>query len=250
MSALTLSGFQSPDVLINVSTHALRDRLLDDARLVRNVTSDFEVELAGQVLVEIRRLTKECEDSRVAIKAPVLDLGRDIDRVAKGFVEGIQTEAVRIGRLVAAYQTEQQRIAADAARARQAELDRIECERMAAEEKARKEAESAMAKAATPEAAEVAAVKAEVAQAEAARAAQRSAESVAVAPAPPPKLAGVSVRQVWKFEVLDINALHAARPELVNLVPDIRQINGFIAAGDRVIPGLRIWQEPETRVRV
>jgi len=52
----------------------------------------------------------------------------------------------------------------------------------------------------------------------------------------------VSASKVWKAEVIDINALFVARPDLVKLEPKIREINAATSNGEQ-IPGLRVYQE-------
>lgn len=251
MNAVILSTFRQPGLAASEPAIAEKRRLLDEAACIKAVSDDLSVELASQTLVAIRGLTKACEESRIAVKAPVLKLGKDIDAVAAAFSAELTAAATRIGRLVAAYQAEQARKAAEAERIRQEEIARIERERREAEERSLREAAEAAAKAKSKEEAEAAIARAQQQAEEAARAAQQRVNAVVTAPAPvqPVKLAGVTVRKVWKFEVLDVKALHAARPELVELQPRRSEINSVISAGDREIPGLRIWEENESRVR-
>jgi len=67
-----------------------------------------------------------------------------------------------------------------------------------------------------------------------------------MAPLPPPapepvKVAGIQTRTTWEYEVTDIQALFAARPDLVTLEPNPSAIRAALAA-DKPIPGLRYWQ--------
>jgi len=69
-------------------------------------------------------------------------------------------------------------------------------------------------------------------------------------PAPTaPKAAGTAVANPWVFEVTDIKALHAARPELVDLVVRRADITTRIRQGEREIMGLRIYQDTKVVVR-
>jgi len=49
--------------------------------------------------------------------------------------------------------------------------------------------------------------------------------------------------------VTDIKALHAARPELVDLYERRADITTRIRQGEREIPGLRIYQDTRVTVR-
>jgi hypothetical protein len=84
------------------------------------------------------------------------------------------------------------------------------------------------------------------AQQEAERLAEQSRLSVPIVQA---KAEGVSSRKVWKFDVLDIRELAKHSPGLVRMEPDAKAINLVIADGSRAIPGLRIYETTETKVR-
>ena len=64
------------------------------------------------------------------------------------------------------------------------------------------------------------------------------------------KPAGLVVREVWKFEVLDIRHLVASNPALVRFEPNTAAINEAIRNGLRTCPGLRIYSETVTGVRL
>jgi hypothetical protein len=51
-----------------------------------------------------------------------------------------------------------------------------------------------------------------------------------------------SASKVWKAEVVNIEELYKARPDLVKLEPKMREINSATANGQQ-IPGLRVFQE-------
>jgi hypothetical protein len=65
----------------------------------------------------------------------------------------------------------------------------------------------------------------------------------------PTKVAGIAPRAVWKFEVEDIKAVYAARPDLCSLSILPAQVNCRIREGLRECPGLRIYEETVTHVR-
>lgn len=56
-------------------------------------------------------------------------------------------------------------------------------------------------------------------------------------------------QKVWKFEVVDMAALYAARPDLVKAEVKTREMNGEIAGGVREIPGVRIYEDSAVVLR-
>jgi len=64
-----------------------------------------------------------------------------------------------------------------------------------------------------------------------------------------PRPEGITSRTSWKFEVVDIAALYAARPELCVITPNNAAIRAVVKMGAK-IPGLRVWQEAAAIVRV
>lgn len=271
MNTLTVTGFTAPTVHLAQSALDAKTAALADARAIVTVGNDMEAVYAGDSLTTIKGLLKACETGRKAIKEPVLDLGRRIDATAAQYAAELTQESDRLSRLVSAHVEKKRREAEEAERKRQAELRRIEEERLAAEREAKRKADEEAAQRAreaqalidaarnaaeaerikqqAAEAAERARLAQERAAFDAEQAAKARAAQVMNAPVKAaPKIEGVSVRKVWRFEVTDIRALYAARPDLVDLIPRTREINTAIAAGTQ-IPGLKAWQEAETRVR-
>ena len=60
-----------------------------------------------------------------------------------------------------------------------------------------------------------------------------------------PKVDGISVREVWKFEVID-----AAKVPKKYLAPDERMIGGVVRSlkGNAAIPGVKVWMEKSVAV--
>ncbi|TXH59330.1 MAG: hypothetical protein E6Q97_00105 [Desulfurellales bacterium] len=249
MNTLGIVGWDRPAVVVQQDATVAKEAALESSRIIKTITNDLEAELASETLREMKGLLNACEKGRKEIKAPVIELGRQIDSTAYAYANDLEAEVYRVARLVGNYHEDQRQKAVREQLARQAELDRIEKEKREAEEKLRREADAALVSAPTIEAAVKVAQeteKAVVAIDHAATAQFQSALAVPVAA--PPKLAGVSVRPLWKFEVVDLQALHTARPDLVELRPRTALINSAIAGGTQ-IPGLRIWQENATRIR-
>ena len=269
MSAITTQGVTGVTIAIEPEFYALRSSALAESETVQAVTSPLAQRFAVESLRSLRALAKQVEDSRQAVKAPVLDLGKRIDATAKAAVETLSAEIDRITGLLNAYESEQRRIDAEAEAKRLAEereRQRIEAERTAviererlAAEKAQRDAEAAARNAST--AAERAKAQQE---AQAVREVQRIAELkrqaeqeaaklAAIAAAPvvmaAPKPEGMRVNTPWTFDVLDAAALYKARPELCNITPKRAEILTLIRAGSREIPGLAIRQEVNVTTR-
>lgn len=77
----------------------------------------------------------------------------------------------------------------------------------------------------------------------------RAAQQVAAVPVVAPTLAaGQSVKEIWKFEVVDALAFANARPECVNITAKIAPTNALLELGI-IPPGVRAWKEVDSRVR-
>lgn len=269
MKSLVLSNFKAVSVTVSPDAITTRDNIVAQLNAIRAVASQAEYESAVTVLQQSAKITREVEAARKDVKAPVLELGKDIDTKAKSYVEPLTKTTERVTGLVNAYTAEQRRIAAEAEAKRIAELQRIERERQEAEriererlaeiERQQKAAIRAAQEAESPEQFEAAKKQQEELarkQAEAAQAAEderkKQAQMRLSALQQPPvvftKAAGVQTRERWRFEVTDINALLQARPDLVKVEPKTAEINRAIDGGKQ-IPGLRVWSESQTIVK-
>ena len=215
-----------------------------------------------------------CVWARVAVKAPVLDLGRKIDGLAQDAVFKVVTEKARLNGLLTRFMVRQREAAEALERARQAEMKRLADEQARRDREEREQAEAA-AKAA--EAARKAAeaeflsdpndgkAKAEALEAqrkadeelkkaEQARIAKATAEAsrlqamVSSKPITAPKIAGISVRDTWNYKVTDLYALYTARPDLCTITDRRAEILRELRAGV-TIPGVESWKETTTGVR-
>lgn len=248
MSTLSISWAQAPSVQITDAALRAKGVAIESCRLITAVNDEFDAEVAGTTLVEVAGLLKECEKARKQIKAPVLQLCDEIDSQANLFSADLVNHSTRIRGLIGSYNARVEEARRVAERKRQEELARIERERVAAEAEAKRKADEALKAAATPEQAETAVVAAE---AEVKRVEAQAVQQAALAPVAPrvARIAGVSVKSVWLFEVVDINELHKSNPQFVTLIAKAREINAAISAGSRNIPGLRIWEEKGVKVR-
>jgi len=218
-----------------------REEILESVNgfTVTPTNADEANELSDQ-LVEARRFVKEVEAARVQFKKPVMDLGRQIDSLAKELTEGVESAIRDRSRLIAAWSE------AEARRVRDEELKRQEEIRKAQEEHRRKEAEAQqlMSKANTQEQIN-AAVKAEI---EAESCAQRVEEAI-IQPLPEKtKAAGMVTREVIHRDIEDeakfIEWCLSPKGDrrLLRIEPNRQAINTMIMPGMDV-PGLKVWKE-------
>jgi hypothetical protein len=231
---ITVTGsLPRPEIELTPAAFEARRVALAKASEVTTISSVSDLDAAAAALTTLKSLTRAVEDSRKDVKAPVLEVGRRIDAVAKDYLAEPEAEAKRLSTLVGAYQ--------EAAR-RKAQREREEAEaaqRAAIEEMQRKHAEAA------------AIGDAEAADAARAEAADIIAESqLAVTAAEGPKADGIVTSTKWKHEVTDIDALYQARPELCKIEPNNAAIRAILKGNNgKPIPGLRIWQEAGAIVR-
>lgn len=198
------------------------------------IDSPTMYELASDELRQIKALQKQVEDKRTAITGPLnaaLRAVNDLFRAPKDFLDRAEAACKRS---MVTYQTEQERIAAEARRRAEEEArkerERLDAERREQERIAREAQEAALR--AEREAAEAAAAgdraaaqaaqeqarqqaeAAAAAQAEAAAAAQ-TAEVISMPPtvAPPAKVAGIAGRVTYSAQVDDLMTLVKAVAE-------------------------------------
>lgn len=273
--SLVLRGAETLEVDVIPSALEHRDETLSVARTVLTVDTPAEAELAAESIRDLRWIERQVEAARTAVKAPVLDIGRKIDAKAKEFVSPLGAEIARINALLTGFQRRQEE------ERRKAEEERQRKIREAQAEEARKKREAEEQERRDREAAEEAARKAKeegdpFAEAEAAAAAQRATEQAAgatkeaaaeaqaaitaavISTAPavaPQRVEGVGIRRHPDFEVTDIRALAAARPDLVTITPKAAVILGVIRAGKefegrrQIVPGVLAWWDSKAIVR-
>lgn len=177
---------------------AKRDAVMNTAAEVTSVTSDQELQFAGEVQTEISKLVKKLETERKAVTAPIDDMKRAIMAKEKELATPLKAELERIKALTSAYATE--------------------CARRIEEERRRREAEERRAA--------EAAVAAEEADPFGFNAPAHAAPAAAPMPMPTmPKSAANRMVERWDFEVVDANAVPR---ELCS--PDERKIRAVLAA--------------------
>lgn len=228
----------------------------------------------------MKGLLRDVEGAREEVKKPVLIAGRKIDAAAKVFSFELEAEVKRVERLAADFQKEEDRkaaaIRAEEERRQQAQREAEEAERererqalarLAAE--AEKERRAALLKIqqakdeAAREAAQIEADRLAEARAEEVRinqlACQEAAErrleaergrAMQLQAVAPPKPEGAIVKRSCDYELKDIRALYAARPDLVELTPKRSLILAAISIPNApAIPGLYVFEETKVQSR-
>lgn len=144
---LTLVGLESTAVSITRTAAERRDELLARVKAAPDVTNQETATLAADLLRELKGFSRVIEASRADVKAPVLDLAKRIDEMARTLTADVDALARVIGSNLAAWQAEQNRIAErlkrEAWEREEAIRREAEAKERAAQEKVRQEAEVA-----------------------------------------------------------------------------------------------------------
>ena len=183
---------------------------------IATVDDGFEATIAAEAQSALRHLIKGIEESRKDAKAPVLEIGRQIDSVAKDYIEEIKAEESRVAKLLGAFQIVERdkKIAAE----RQA---RIQEQKVMAEAAKQLDADSDNTDLLDDAQAQIANLRKEAA-----------AKHDAVA--------GVKVRTTTKFEIVDEAETLKARPDLFSL--NESKIRAALKT-TKTIPGIKVWEE-------
>lgn len=191
----------------------LKARTLETSALIGKVETEAENAQAVEAQSALHALLSQVEKSRVAIKEPVLQLGKRIDQTARDFRAEVEQELTRITRLIGDYLAleEQRRRAAEALKNN--ELADIERQR-----------QHALAQASSHE---------ETDQINEHYTGKLAA--VALVPAPAPARAeGQTVKHDWDVTVTDIYLLVRAHPTCVKIEPRLGEIKNLLNAGVKV----------------
>lgn len=204
----------------------LRDAALAKSGLIGRVSNAEEQQRAVDAQKLLYEFRKAVEKSRVLVKAPVLAFAKTIDDIAKEAGKEVAEEEIRVSTLVADFQAlELAKIRAKEA-AEKAELEAAERER-----------QKALAEAKSHE--EVDAIQADFSHR------QQEMQRPAL---PPPKAVGQSVREVWDYEVTNINLLAEKHRGYVNIEPRRADIIAALNQGF-IFEGLRAFKTCKSGVR-
>jgi hypothetical protein len=206
---------------------------------IHSVTCADDNERAGQVVRELRTHIKSVEAMRQTLTKPLLDGQRLLKALSDDHCAPLVEEQQRLERLAGAFaQAEARRVAAEEAK-RRLEWEKAEAARVAAEESARKAAERATTDAGLDRAIKL--------EAKAQAAAEKVAEVIAAPMPTAARVSGQQTRQVLCWEVTDLHALVAARPDLCKIEPKASAIQATCVPNmPNLPPGLRLWYENKT----
>jgi predicted nucleic acid-binding Zn-ribbon protein len=219
-----------------------RNNISLDLVAVTKVTNATEQTVAVNAARDCQTYIKSVKDRGLEFRRPINDFLALVKKTEDDHLAPLITEQERIKKLCADFQEkEARRVAKEEEEQRQAR-EKAERERQALEEKARQAAIKAAATGRAADEKKAAAVQA------AAEAAEQVAQTMLMALLPEKaRDAGMSVKKVLKWEVTDIRALVAARPDLCNIEPSGRAIQAVcIPEMPNKPPGLKLWWENQT----
>jgi hypothetical protein len=214
-------------ITVTPAAEQQKQTIIEAARRVVAVTDQDTCDLANARIKALASVRNVVEKSRTEVKAPVIELGRKIDGIAKDFVADVIAEESRLSELVTGYAREVQRKAREAQAAAEAQRKQEEAARRAQE--AQPEQERAAPEAEAPVAAAVA------------------------LPAVPALPTGVT--ETVDFLVEDIAAFYAKFPQLcevtVKRAEVLKQIKRSLAKNGKLptVPGLKIFQNIKPKAR-
>lgn len=263
-SALAVVG-EGYKVTLTPDAVEQKARALRATATITKIDSEKSLSEAQVGIKMLTSMRSTVEQSRKAVKAPVIEVGRQIDAAAAEFVADLETEQKRLEKLVAdhvaAEREKARRAAEEAARIEREKREaehRAELERLAAENRrlqAERDAREATDRAAREEAQRVAreeSAKAAEAARKAEEARQAAAAAQATQAAPAVKTKGISEEP--DFEVVDAVEFFRSFPHLctitVNRAPIIEKLKKTLKVktiNQIQIPGLRVFMR--TRVR-
>lgn len=251
---LAITNLESVQITVTAQATMVREKALAIARDVVTVQDDITQVQAVNALQEIALLKKTIEESRKAVKAPCLDLGKRIDDTAKSFLELVLQEEERIKGMLSMYQLSTTGVVTEVERNRQEELGSIDTRivdievqlqnvRQSLEENLTKAKTAAQKNKIAKEASEMLNAL-EDQKLELMRERKKLEDPLKVA-----KPKGVSMGRDWEIQVTDIHALYAFNPRLVRMEPDLPKIKGLLKLGKKKIPGLEFKETTAIKVR-
>ncbi len=113
-------------ITVTPAAEQQKQTIIEAARRVVAVTDQDTCDLANARIKALASVRNVVEKSRTEVKAPVIELGRKIDGIAKDFVADVIAEESRLSALVADYAREVQRKAREEREAAERERQRIE----------------------------------------------------------------------------------------------------------------------------
>jgi hypothetical protein len=253
---MILPAAQLPRLSFTDVARVRREAALEASALIARVQDSGEQDKAVQAQLQLDTLRREVEAARKSVKAPVLDLSREIDRVAGDWIQEVAEESARIGFLVADYQALELKKRQAAERAARLEAERIERERREQEEAAaaqiERERQAALAAAKSIEEQDEIERKAceqqRIVQENLDYHARKQQLELVASIAPPDRADGQCVRYAWDFKVTNMMELVRMHPGCVEMKPRRREIIDLLSMGHKVA-GIEAFQVVKSTTR-
>lgn len=219
---ITLPDIYETEIEIIAEAFEMKANAIRESEQITSVEDGFEASQAADVMATLKQLEKGITDAHKDAKAPVLRIGRHIDGLKKDYLCEIESERLRLSRMLGTYQAaerEKQRKAEEEARRKEREAIEAEKQKqldamVSNDEQALKASDEAIERVRRESAAEIAS--------------QHSA------------VKGVRVRTSIKFEIQDVALLLKHRPDLFS--PDESKIRAALKI-TQSISGLKVWEE-------
>lgn len=219
-------------ITIEQSSIEVRNALVERARSVSKISDSREADNAAGILKEINNMLKITEQTRKAVKEPVLSLGKRIDATAKEFVADLERAKAQLSTLIVNYNLEIER-------KRKEEEERIRREQEEAQRKL-EEAQAAKSDSSFEDFIE-SGNKIDEAKAEVERTSALEPHFSGA------KASGTTTYKVKSFEIEDELALLKSHPELFS--PDPVKIRAYIKLlpDNAKVEGLKIIIETKVK---
>lgn len=227
--SLVATIFMPPPVIVTEAAEKARGEAIFEASNMVALSNYTEFEGAVAAMKQLKSLIKEMEESRKAIKAPVLEFGKAVDEAAKRFAGALEAEYSRLQGLVAEFQTKQN----------EEQVRAMEEARRAAEAENARRAEERRQEADTPFGAPL-------------DIPPPAPVFVAEIPITMPRVRGMVNKEEITLEVTDIMAIYHARPDLVEVKYELRSklAKELVKSGGLIeCPGLLIKKANAVTVR-
>ena len=241
MSAELISvEIQENGIFTTDEAQVVASNLSSELMSVKVVNSPETQAVATEIAVKAQKFIKEVEACRKSVKAPVIELGKRIDKLADELSAPVKEEMQRVGTMVAKFQT------AEAARVAKEQQERrmLEIQAMSAKFEADKKAAEAAAGMQTE-----AELQAAVAAETEAKRKEKEMYDTLTAPAPAAiKASGSVTKQVLRYEILDQALAFHHAPHLFKVEIKPSAVNATCNA-DTKIPGMLFWTEAATSFR-
>lgn len=121
-TAIEVSNLNEVSIKLTEHAELAKREALEASSLIKAVTNDLTQQMAADANVAIKKVLKAVESSRKDVKAPVLEMGRKIDALAKEFIEELEIEESRIDHLIVPYELEKRKAAQILEEQRQASI--------------------------------------------------------------------------------------------------------------------------------